>query len=36
MNKIEDEAYNFIKVMALNGFQWSSEQGQRKPVGGKL
>jgi len=36
MNKTEDEAYNLIEEMALNNFQWSTEQGQPKQVGGKL
>ena len=36
MNKTEDEAYNLIKEMALNNFQWSTERGQPKQVGGKL
>jgi len=36
MNKIEDEAYNLIKEMMLNNFQWSTERGQSKRVGGKL
>jgi len=35
-NKIEDEAYNLIKEMTLNNFQWSIERGQPKPVGGKV
>ena len=36
INKTEDEAYNLIEEMALNNFQWSTERGQRKRVGGKL
>jgi len=36
MSKTEDEAYNLIKDMALNNFQWSTEKGQPKRVGGKL
>ena len=36
MSKIEDEAYNLIKEMTLNNFQWSTEQGQPKWVRGKL
>ena len=36
MNKTEDEAYNLIEEMALNNFQWSTERGQPKRVGGKL
>jgi len=36
MNKREDEAYNLIEEMALNNFQWSTERGQPKQVGGKL
>jgi len=35
MSKAEDEAYNLIKEMALNNFQWSTEWGQPKRVGGK-
>ena len=35
MNKTEDEVYNLIKEMALNNFQWSTERGQSKWVGGK-
>jgi len=35
-NKTEDEAYNLIKEMSLNNFQWSTERGQPKWVGGKL
>jgi len=35
MNKMEDEAYNLIEEMALNNFQWSTEWGQPKRVGGK-
>ena len=36
MSKTEDEAYNLIEDMALNNFQWSTEKGQPKRVGGKL
>jgi len=36
MNKTEDEAYNLIGEMALNNFEWSTERGQPKWVGGKL
>jgi len=36
MNKTEDEAYNLIKEMSLNNFQWSSKRAQPKRVGGKL
>ena len=36
MNKTEDEAYNLIEEMTLNNFQWSTERGQPKRVGGKL
>jgi len=36
MNKTEDEAYNLIKEMTLNNFQWSIERGQPKCVGAKL
>jgi len=36
INKTDDEAYNLIEEMALNNFQWSTEQGQPKQVGGKL
>jgi len=36
MNKTKDEAYNLIKEMALNNFQWSTERGQPKWVGCKL
>ena len=35
MGKTEEEAYNLIEEMALNNFQWSSERGQPKRVGGK-
>ena len=28
MKKIEDEAYNLIKEMALNNYQWSNERSQ--------
>jgi len=35
MSKTEEEAYNLIEEMALNNYQWSSERGQRKRVGGK-
>jgi len=30
MSKTKDEAYNLIKEMALNNYQWSSERGQPK------
>jgi len=36
MTKTEDEAYNLIEEMTLNNFQWSTERGQPKRVGGKL
>jgi len=36
MNKTEDEAYNLIKEMTLNNFQWSTERGQPKRIAGKL
>ena len=36
MNKTEDEAYTLIEEMSLNNFQWSTEWGQLKRVGGKL
>ena len=35
MSKTEDVAYNLIEEMALNNYQWSSERGQPKMVGGK-
>jgi len=35
MSKTEEEAYNLIEKMALNNYQWSSERGQPKRVGGK-
>ena len=35
MSKTEEEAYNLIKKMALNNYQWSSERGQPKRVRGK-
>ena len=35
MSKTEEEAYNLIEEMALNNYQWSSERGQPKWVGGK-
>jgi len=31
MNKTEDEAYNLIKEVALNNFQWSTEEAH--PMG---
>ena len=34
MSKTEEEAYNLIEEMALNNYQWSSERGQSKRVGG--
>ena len=36
MNKTEDEAYNLIEEMVLDNFQWSTERGQPKQIGGKL
>ena len=36
MSKTDDEAYNLIKKMELNNFQWSIERIQPKLVGGKL
>ena len=36
ISKTEDEAYNLIKKMALNNFQWSINRTQPKRVGGKL
>jgi len=36
MGLIEDEGYNLIEEMTLYNFQWSTEQGQPKWVGGKL
>ena len=36
IRKIEDEAYNLIEEISLNNFQWSTEHGQPKWVGGKL
>jgi len=35
MSKTEEEACNLIEAMALNNYQWSSERGQPKRVGGK-
>ena len=35
MSRTEDEAYNLIEEMVLNNYQWSSEHGQPKRVGGK-
>jgi len=35
MSKTEDEAYNLFDKMVLNNYQWSSEHGQPKRVGGK-
>jgi len=35
MSKTEEKAYNLIEEMALNNYQWSSECGQSKRVGGK-
>ena len=36
MNKTEDKAYNLIKEMGLNNYQWSNERSQPKRIGGKL
>jgi len=36
MNKMEDEAYNLIKEMTFNKYQWSNEEGQPNRVRGKL
>jgi len=36
MSKTEDEAYNLVKEMTLNNYQWSHECGQPKRVGGKF
>jgi len=36
MSKAKDEAYNLIEEMTLHNFQWSTERGQSKWVGGKL
>ena len=36
MNKAKDEAYNLIKEMILNNFQWCTRRGQPKQIGGKL
>jgi len=36
MNKMEGKACNLIEEMTLNNFQWSTERGQPKQVGGKL
>ena len=36
INKTDKEAYNLIGEMTLNNFQWSTERGQPKQVGGKL
>jgi len=36
MSKTEDEAYNLIKEMTLNHYQWSNEHGQPKKIGGKF
>jgi len=36
MNKTEDETFNLIEEITLNKFQWSTERGQSKRVGGKL
>ena len=35
ISKTEEEAYNLIEKMALSNYQWSSECGQSKRVGGK-
>ena len=35
MSKTEEQSYNLIEEMALNNYQWSSQQGQPKRVGGK-
>ena len=36
MSKIEDEAYNLIKLMALNHYQRPNKWGQPKRVRGKF
>jgi len=36
MNKTEDEAYNLIKQMTPNNYQWCNKRGQLKRVGGKF
>ena len=36
MSKTEEETYNLIEKMALHNYQWSSERGQPKRVGGKF
>jgi len=36
MSKTKDEAYNIIKEMTLNNYQWSNERGQPKWVTGKF
>jgi len=36
VNKTKDEAYNLIKEMTLNNFQWSTERGQPKRLKGKV
>jgi len=36
MNKTENDVYNLIEEMMLNNFQWSTERGQVKRVGGKF
>jgi len=36
ISKTKEEAYNFIEEMTLNNYQWSSEHGQCKRVGGKF
>jgi len=35
MSKTKEEVYNLIEEMALNNYQWLSERGQPKRVGGK-
>jgi len=35
-SKIEDEAYNLIKEMVFNNFQWTSKRAQPRQVGGKF
>jgi len=35
MSEMEDEAYNLIKEMMLNNYQWSNERCQPKRVGEK-
>ena len=36
MNRTQNKAYNLMKEIVLNNFQWSNKRGQPKRAGGKL